>query len=587
MINVGLQALYGMSWSVAPAIGGATIVVVGPIGVMMKRSSKKTLQVRAYYWSVLAAAVCGLWSCSGRDSGETVDIAADSPGNANGDIIVNDDDVGSMVDATVDVFETLDGSASGDSSDDGAGGSDANADTSADVPLDVPTPPPFDLKITAPYAGQVVAAGEVAEAKVHVVGSATQLAATQLAWTLADSDGGNANAIAGAPVTVDESGDASAKLEGLQVGVRTLTVNAEAGGGDAAQASTAVVVCPTAGAIVTIDGEPPQQAMLAGGKPVVVKASVDGVVGPGATLEVVSDFDGVLGSAALAPVGGVNSTEVEITVTPTSAGEHQLSLRMTGGGAFCSSVAQASVRVCGAEIVEDFAKDTTGTDWVKVGDAAWDSGGWLELTGNAGSKGGAFYNKALFVQPGDVRMTMRIATGGGINGGADGFAMTIFEGKSPTDVDAYLKLAGNGGCLGYGVSGACGNSQIKAFHVEIDTWVNKGDPNTDPPGITGNNGILGQGNHIAVHKDGDAGNALLWLPEPGAAAISVEDLAWHTVTIVIQGDKLTIRLDDTVSATKTLTGLDFRGGYVIFSGSTGWATNHHRIDDLRILHQCN
>jgi hypothetical protein len=295
----------------------------------------------------------------------------------------------------------------------------------------------------------------------------------------------------------------------------------------------------------------------------------------------------VLGKVAIAPTAGVATTDVQLTITPLTKGEHQLSLRMVGGGAICSPVAQVNVRVCGAEVVEDFAKDTTGSDWVKVGDAAWDSGGWLELTGNAASKGGAFYNKGLFIQPGDVRITMRIATGGGSNGGADGFAMTIFEGKSPADVDAYLKLAGNGGCLGYGVSGACGSTKIEAFHVEIDTWLNTGDPNTDPPGLSGNNNVMGQGNHIAVHLDGDAGNALLWLPEPGKPAISVEDLKWHTITIAVQGDKLTIRLDDTLTATKTVTGLDFRGGYVIFSGSTGWATNYHRIDDLRILHQCN
>ena len=31
---------------------------------------------------------------------------------------------------------------------------------------------------------------------------------------------------------------------------------------------------------------------------------------------------------------------------------------------------------------------------------------------------------------------------------------------------------------------------------------------------------------------------------------------------------------------------DFMGGYVFLSGSTGWATNHHRVSDLEILYDC-
>ena len=33
-------------------------------------------------------------------------------------------------------------------------------------------------------------------------------------------------------------------------------------------------------------------------------------------------------------------------------------------------------------------------------------------------------------------------------------------------------------------------------------------------------------------------------------------------------------------------GLSFRGGYIGFSGSTGWATNWHRIDNLTVVQAC-
>ena len=464
-------------------------------------------------------------------------------------------------------------------------GGDAATDDIADIAQDTANLT-YSIALNKPYSGQTFAAGTPVEVQAIVQGPPAAIASTALVWSLADADGTNVAALNGGDAVLGSGGVAKLTWQLPKIGVHLVDVTAKASGGIEVTATATVVVCPLGLKVVSVDGETAANAMLAAGKAIELVAEVSGVEGPGAELEVVSDFDGVLAAVAIVG-GGAGPQQLKIQVTPKTNGEHQIGLRLVGGGATCALDGMVNVRVCGAEIVEEFTTDITGSAWKKSGAAAWDSGGWLELTGNAGGKGGAVYNSAVYVQPGDVRMTMRIATGGGINGGADGFAMTILEAEKASEVDAYLALAGNGGCLGYGVSGACGKTKVEAFHVEIDTWLNKGDPNTDPPGVAGNNAVLGQGNHIAVHLDGDAGNALLWLPEPGKPAISVEDLAWHTVTIIVQGDKLTIRLDDTLATTKTVSGLDFRGGYVIFSGSTGWATNFHRIDDLRILHQCN
>ena len=37
---------------------------------------------------------------------------------------------------------------------------------------------------------------------------------------------------------------------------------------------------------------------------------------------------------------------------------------------------------------------------------------------------------------------------------------------------------------------------------------------------------------------------------------------------------------------QTPQGFSFRGGYIIFSGSTGYYTNFHRVDNLDIIHDC-
>ena len=145
------------------------------------------------------------------------------------------------------------------------------------------------------------------------------------------------------------------------------------------------------------------------------------------------------------------------------------------------------------------------------------------------------------------------------------------EAKSVTQVQETFKKASNGGCLGYGVSGKCGKLKVTAFHVEFDTWQNKGDPNTDPT----------SSDHIGVMLNGDPGKHVVW-----AALADLENNKWHDARIDVDGTKVTVYWDGKVKVTKNVPGLDFRGGYIAISGSTGWATNFHRLDDLVILHQC-
>lgn len=312
---------------------------------------------------------------------------------------------------------------------------------------------------------------------------------------------------------------------------------------------------------------PPAGTVIESGKPVELAGIASDTLAAAAALTVVwsSDKDGVLGTSKPDAQG-----VVKLSVPKLSAGKHliQLEVKNPQGIAATDSV---SIGVCAWAKPESFDTKVDGAKWKIYGDAFWDPGGWLEMTGNEQSKFGKIYNIADHVSPGDVQISFKISTGGGINGGADGFAMSVIDAKNVAELETILDAAGKGGCLGYGVAGDCGKLEISAFHLEIDTFANNGDPNKDPTSE----------DHIAVTLNGDATKHWLWKETPG-----IEDLKWHTVTIEINGPVVRVTLDGVELFNKPLPDFKFRGGYIGFSGSTGWATNYHRFDDLQILQKC-
>lgn len=278
-----------------------------------------------------------------------------------------------------------------------------------------------------------------------------------------------------------------------------------------------------------------------------------------------SDKDGLLGASPPDAQGVVKLNGVKL-----SAGKHFIQLQATNKQGI-SAVDGLSIGVCAWVKPESFDTKLDGAKWQTSGDAYWDPGGWLEMTGNAQSKFGKIWNVVDHVSPGDVQISFKIQTGGGMNGGADGFAMSVIDAKDVVELQSILDKAGNGGCLGYGVAGGCGTLKISAFHLEIDTFDNTGDPNTDPT----------YDDHIAVTLDGDASKHWLW-----AATPTIEDMQWHTVTIEVKLDVVRVTLDTQELFNAAIPDFKFRGGYIGFSGSTGWASNYHRFDDLQILQQC-
>jgi len=282
-----------------------------------------------------------------------------------------------------------------------------------------------------------------------------------------------------------------------------------------------------------------------------------------------SQLDGELwsGSPGADNMASFNTTEL-------SAGEHtitMIALSPTGE----SKEDSIALGICAMGLPETFDSPLPEDVWPTYGDAYWDAEGWLDMTGNAKDKQGAMFKITEKVNAGDVFISFKIQTGPNKGTGADGFAMTVYDAADVLELEALIAAAHGGGGLGYGVSGPYGPAVIDALHVEIDTWHNIENGNTelhtDPTSE----------NHIAVCLNGDPGNCVLWAEVP-----DIEDLEWHDVSIEIEGYHITVTLDGATVLDEDVPGFEFRGGYIGFSGSTGYYSNYHRFDDLWVVQEC-
>lgn len=237
----------------------------------------------------------------------------------------------------------------------------------------------------------------------------------------------------------------------------------------------------------------------------------------------------------------------------------------------CEDTIAKPITVCADQLTEDFT--TQPANWTAHGDAYWDANGWMEMTGIAQGRKGAVYNIQDSISQGAASIRFTLRTGGGLNGGADGFAFTIIN-ANPNDLAGLLDLAWSGGGMAYGISGPYGSWSGNAITVEIDTWHNvyngTNEVHTDPTNIS----------HIAVTKNADPSNHIVWFEVP-----SVEDYQDHSIRVDIYAGKLRVFYDGTEVINQSVN-INFKGGQMFFSGSTGWATNYHIFDDLDIVHDC-
>ncbi len=227
--------------------------------------------------------------------------------------------------------------------------------------------------------------------------------------------------------------------------------------------------------------------------------------------------------------------------------------------------------VCPEIPLLDFNADLSSSEWLIVGDAYREPAGWLELTGLAGGQQGAIFYLGSVLSRGDTEISLRVSTGqcilpgpcDSLADGADGFALSIFGVGGVVELANLLAEARPGEGLGYAVTPRA----VDAFHIEFDTYHNAIDPTL--------------GNHVAITLNGDPTNHLLWTETP-----TLENNAWHDIVLRIAGAQVTVLMDGVTVIDADVPGLDFKGGYIGFTGSTGGSTNYHRIDDLQIVQAC-
>ncbi len=239
-------------------------------------------------------------------------------------------------------------------------------------------------------------------------------------------------------------------------------------------------------------------------------------------------------------------------------------------------LAESPVRLCAEKVSENFDTGLDAAVWLTASDAYWDPGGWLEMTGLFQGRKGAIYSTQPQVAPGSVSIRFRFSTGGGgDSNGADGFAATFMKADSLADMQSWIVAGEGGGGLGYGAGGPYGAFTGDAFTVEIDTWqniLNGAEYHSDPTGA----------DHIELTQGLDPSASIAYY-DIG----NVEDLSWHSVRVDIAATHIKVWYDGAVVVDTEVPDFEFRGGYVFFSGSTGYYYNYHRFDDLTILHDCD
>lgn len=339
--------------------------------------------------------------------------------------------------------------------------------------------------------------------------------------------------------------------------------------------STFLENCPALLEIVSPDAD----EFFALGTPVTLKATLSAQMEelPEGLAVQWEDPTGILYvSAPVEMVDGVLTSTASLE--PTQATNMLLHARVVTSQGQCEEIMPQTIHICSFSVNEDFSTGITN-GWNALDAASWvtnDTGQWVELTGNVTGQQGSLYNEAVTVSAGSASIRMTFATGGGVNTGADGLAMTVVDFDTVDELLSMISAAHSGGGLGYGVAGLYGDWEGDALHVEVDTWHNVynggSEFHTDPTSQ----------NHVAIALNGDPGNDVWFEAIP-----TIEDLNWHTIQVDILGSTIKVWFDGNFLTETVVDGLEFRGGYIYFSASTGWATNFHRVDKLEVIHGCN
>ncbi len=275
-----------------------------------------------------------------------------------------------------------------------------------------------------------------------------------------------------------------------------------------------------------------------------------------------------------------------------SKGVHTVYLYVTDSSGTVT-VATVLVGICGWDLLDDFESEIDTSNWLLHRDAYRDARGWLEMTGNAQGKKGAIFNIGQELQPGNLKIKFNISTGQcdapdvactPFTCDADGFAVSIYKTNTAVELEALLENTSTGGGLGYAYSGsACsidtdcpagtscesGECATQSFHIEFDTWYNSG---SDPT----------EADHIGIMLNGDQSTHHLY-----TEIADLEDNLWHEIIVQIQGTSVETWMDGTSVISGSIPPLNFKGGFIGFTGTTGSCINYHRFDNLYVQPTCD
>ena len=120
-----------------------------------------------------------------------------------------------------------------------------------------------------------------------------------------------------------------------------------------------------------------------------------------------SSLDGTLGQSAPDTSG-----RARMSTAVLSPGWHDLTVEVRNPAGRYDEDTEA-VGICEWAAAHDFDTNISGSGWQIFGDAYWDPGGWLEMTGNSQSRQGAIFLTDERINPGAADIRFKIATGGG------------------------------------------------------------------------------------------------------------------------------------------------------------------------------
>jgi hypothetical protein len=275
------------------------------------------------------------------------------------------------------------------------------------------------------------------------------------------------------------------------------------------------------------------------------------------TLQWSSSADGPVSVAPAAPDG---TATFDWGATGRMPGTQTVTLKATDA---CGASSTASVTFCQDASTSYSPFDLQG--WHYSGSTTYDlTHGWLQITNTGMAQSGSAFQTSKMVGGDSVDISFQFYCSDGT--GADGFALVAL------DASRFSSYTGADGCgMGFGADAQCSpGTGLPGWAVEVDTYYNAEVDQT-------------QDIHTAFAFDGNLRTEPIW-----AALPNIRDSKWHDMVVNVNAPHVKVTIDGAVYLDKDVTGKFNFPAYIGFTGSTGYQTDKHLIDELKVTgHACS